>query len=357
MDIEIPRPKPSNAPSRWLAMQGAQSMMALANWPSYWMARFLGRGSSSLRFRQGFSFPKPTPNEAGTLLLLGAHGVKFSDAPDPVRLTWGLDSRDRIITTPTGIRFHLPSIDGLVLAETYLYDIHFCGADLHGKTVVDVGANVGDTALYFAERGAEVLAFEPDPMNFQGLLANLELNPSLRPRVHPFPFAVGTDGEVAFHVGLGGGSGMYESAGTVRSVKSVSLETLLKGRDRVYLLKSDCKGAEYELARQPAMRRFDHLAIEYLLDLTGTSPGRSPADPAARESARTGVRALESLQAQLHAAPAQPARNPRSRFRPGGARSPSWVRRKYLGTPGKLADDLSRDHRFPPGSTSRGQSI
>lgn len=276
MDIEIPRPKPSNAPSRWLAMQGAQSMMALANWPSYWMARFLGRGSSSLRFRQGFSFPKPTPNEAGTLLLLGAHGVKFSDAPDPVRLTWGLDSRDRIITTPTGIRFHLPSIDGLVLAETYLYDIHFCGADLHGKTVVDVGANVGDTALYFAERGAEVLAFEPDPMNFQGLLANLELNPSLRPRVHPFPFAVGTDGEVAFHVGLGGGSGMYESAGTVRSVKSVSLETLLKGRDRVYLLKSDCKGAEYELARQPAMRRFDHLAIEYYWISPGLPPGEAP---------------------------------------------------------------------------------
>ena len=106
----------------------------------------------------------------------------------------------------------MPSVDGLVLAETYLYDIHSSGGDLRGKTVIDVGANVGDTALYFAERGAEVVAYEPDPANFRWLLANLDLNPTLRSRIHPFPFAVGVEGEVEFHGGLGGGSGMYETA-------------------------------------------------------------------------------------------------------------------------------------------------
>jgi len=276
MTTETTRPKPSNAPSRWLLLQGSQSMMALKNWPSYWAARFLGRDPDSLRFRQGFVFPQPTPNEAGTLLFLGAHGVRFAEAPDPARLTWGLDPRARVVTTPSGIRFHLPSIDGLVLAETFLYDIHFSGEDLEGKTVVDVGANVGDTALYFAERGAEVLAYEPDPANYHGLLANLDLNPDLRSRVHPFPFAVGVDGEVEFHTGLGGGSGMYETAGTVRRVKSVSLATLLEGRDRVYLLKADCKGAEYELALQPAIARFDHLAIEYYWVAPGIPPGQDP---------------------------------------------------------------------------------
>ena len=275
-DSDSPRPNPSNRPSRWLAMQGAQSMMGLRNWPSYWIARFLGRPPAILRFRQGFSFPKPTSNETATLLFLSANGVRFSDAADPVRLTWGLDPQARIITTPTGIRFHLPSIDGLVLAETYLYDIHFCGTDLRGKTVVDVGANVGDTALYFAERGAEVLAYEPDPTNFKWLLANLDLNPSLRSRIHPFPFAVGTDGEVEFHTGLGGGSGMYETAGSVRRVKSVSLETVLEGRERLHLLKADCKGAEYELARQPALSRFDHLAIEYYWIAPDLPPGEEP---------------------------------------------------------------------------------
>jgi FkbM family methyltransferase len=275
MDIEPTSPRPSNAPSKWLAMQGAQSMMGLKNWPTYWIARFLGR-PVSLRFVQGFSFPKPTANEAGTLLFLSANGVKFSDTFDPVRLIWGLNPRDRIITTPTGIRFHLPSVGGLILAETYLYDIHFFLDDLRGKTVVDVGANVGDTALYFAAHGAEVLAYEPDPTNFQWLLANLDLNPSLRSRIHPFPLAVGVDGEIDFHAGLGGGSGMYETTGTVRRVKSVSLETVLAGRDRLHLLKADCKGAELELARQPAIGRFDHLAIEYYWIAPGLRAGETP---------------------------------------------------------------------------------
>lgn len=274
MGIEEYRPNPVRARLHGLARQGAQSMTGLQNWPAYWMARFLGR-PVSLRFRQGSSFPKATRNEAGTLLFLSANGVRFSDAPDPVRLTWGLDPRDRIITTPTGIRFHLPSVEGVILAETYLYDIHFCG-DLRGKTVVDIGANVGDTALYFAEQGAEVLAYEPDPTNFEWLRANLELNPNLRSRIHPFPYAAGVDGEVEFHVGLRGGSSLYETAGTVRRVKSVSLETILAGRDRLHLLKADCKGAEHELAGQPAIGRFDHLSIEYYWIAPGLPPGETP---------------------------------------------------------------------------------
>ena len=275
MDTEAPEPNPVRSRMRWLSTEGAQTLTVLRNWPTYWVDRFLGRRPASLRFRRGFSFPKPTRDEAGTLLFLGANGVRFAEAPDPSRLTWGLDPRDRIITTPTGTRFHLPSVEGVILAETYLYDIHFAG-DLRGKTVVDIGANVGDTALYFAEQGAEVLAYEPDPANYEGLLSNLDLNPNLRPRVHPFPFAAGVDGEVEFHGGLRGGSSIYETAGTVRRVKSVSLETILAGKDRVHLLKADCKGAEHELARQPAIGRFDHIAIEYYWTVPGLPPGETP---------------------------------------------------------------------------------
>ncbi|MGD1099805.1 MAG: FkbM family methyltransferase [Thermoplasmata archaeon] len=274
MGIEEDHPNPVRAHLQGLARQSTQSLTGLTNWPAYWMARFLGR-PITLRFRQGSSFPKATRDEAGTLLFLSANGVKFAPTGDPTQLTWGLDPRDRIITTPTGIRFHLPSADGVILAETYLYDIHYAG-DLRGKTVIDVGANVGDTALYFAEQGAEVFAYEPDPTNFEGLRANLDLNPTLRPHIHPFPYAAGADGEVEFHVGLRGGSSMYETGGTVRRVKAVSLETILGGRDRVHLLKADCKGAEHELARQPAIGRFDHVAIEYYWIAPGLSAGETP---------------------------------------------------------------------------------
>jgi FkbM family methyltransferase len=48
--------------------------------------------------------------------------------------------------------------------------------------VLDVGAFVGDTALYYARRGAFVMVVEPVPGNFELMLRNLELNPDLSER-------------------------------------------------------------------------------------------------------------------------------------------------------------------------------
>ena len=57
--------------------------------------------------------------------------------------------------------------------------------------VLDVGAFVGDTALYYARRGAFVVAVEPVPGNFELMLRNLELNPDLKSGILPINAAVG----------------------------------------------------------------------------------------------------------------------------------------------------------------------
>ncbi|MEY3273035.1 MAG: hypothetical protein RLZZ341_1936, partial [Pseudomonadota bacterium] len=63
-----------------------------------------------------------------------------------------------------------------------------CLEDLvdRGGVAVDVGANVGNHALFFAAHFAEVLAFEPHPRTH----ALLALNASLRSNVRCFPFAL-----------------------------------------------------------------------------------------------------------------------------------------------------------------------
>ena len=49
--------------------------------------------------------------------------------------------------------------------------------DVKGKDVVDVGANVGDTAIYFALKGAKhVYAFEPYPYSYNIAKKNIKLN-------------------------------------------------------------------------------------------------------------------------------------------------------------------------------------
>ena len=46
-----------------------------------------------------------------------------------------------------------------------------------GRVVVDVGANVGDSVVYFARRGAiHVYGFEPDVVTYNAALRNIELN-------------------------------------------------------------------------------------------------------------------------------------------------------------------------------------
>jgi hypothetical protein len=96
-----------------------------------------------------------------------------------------------ILRMPDGVLLTLESSDPLVLAETWLYEIPFLGFDLSGWFVLDVGAFVGDTALYYARRGAFVVAVEPVPGNFELMLRNLELNPDLKSRVLPINAAVG----------------------------------------------------------------------------------------------------------------------------------------------------------------------
>jgi hypothetical protein len=64
-----------------------------------------------------------------------------------------------------------------------------------GRVVWDVGAHDGYTALLYAQLGARVEAFEPDPSACERLLANLRLNPGLEPLVTLRAFGIepGTD--------------------------------------------------------------------------------------------------------------------------------------------------------------------
>src|SRR6266851_1823796 len=54
-----------------------------------------------------------------------------------------------------------------------LYDLY----DYRGGVVIDIGAYIGDTAVYFAKNGAaEVYSYEPNPINYEYLKKNINLN-------------------------------------------------------------------------------------------------------------------------------------------------------------------------------------
>ena len=156
----------------------------------------------------------------------------------------------------------------MIFSETFIHDIHFVGFDLKDKVIVDIGAFVGDTALYYANLGAIVYAYEPHPVNFYWLKKNIKLNPNLKDRIKIFNEAVGKDEEIEISIGgnINGGFSIYSPAkGKALRIKSISLRKILKENnlDNPYLLKTDCKGCEYYIIEDDAISKFEKVKIEY----------------------------------------------------------------------------------------------
>lgn len=125
------------------------------------------------------------------------------------------------------------------------------------KTIIDLGANIGLSALFFIKKfpTSRIVAVEPDAVNFSIMEKNLEKFSKsvsfLQAAIWP------TDGEVSLveedddHNSLGAWGYRTEASNgnSGLSVKAVTIPTIMKqyGMDFVDILKVDIEGAEYEL--------------------------------------------------------------------------------------------------------------
>jgi len=136
------------------------------------------------------------------------------------------------------------------------------------KVIIDVGANIGDSALYFISKGAKnVIALEPFPKNFELAKKNIESN-NLSDKV------------TVLLAGCSGQSGMFkinpEISGTCYStnsengmfeIKKFSLKDLVNQFHlNDALIKIDCEGCEYDTIIQSTpetLQKFSHMIIEF----------------------------------------------------------------------------------------------
>ena len=117
-----------------------------------------------------------------------------------------------------------------------------------GGTAIDAGANIGVTALRMAVAvgsGGRVIAFEPDPVNFERLLGNLALNPTQS--VHAIHAALGEcSGVLHAHVvdPRNRGSIRLTATGAEARVDVRRLDDLNLPIERLDVLKVDTEGFE-----------------------------------------------------------------------------------------------------------------
>ena len=137
-----------------------------------------------------------------------------------------------------------------------------------GRTVVDVGASIGESSIFFALRGASrVLSFEPYPIAYQSAKTNVAAN-GLSERVELRRAAVtGTIGRITLSPAIAGGHVRATDAEEGTSTPTTTLSAIVQELDRDdAILKMDCEGWEYDaILGSPgrALRAFSHIMLEY----------------------------------------------------------------------------------------------
>ena len=200
--------------------------------------------------------------------------------PDIRKQTYTITSENdkKIIITSNGIKFFIDSIHpGNTIIETFVREIHSINPkiDWNNKIVVDVGAECGDTPLYFASMGAKVFAFEPLKKHFEFFKKNLALNPTLSEKIIPINAAIGKDEQLKFYVSDDDECGSFGASFVSNNqdknfkyelVDGYKLETARKkfGINHIDLLKMDCKECEFYLTNED-LKDIDRIKLEYTI--------------------------------------------------------------------------------------------
>jgi len=140
--------------------------------------------------------------------------------------------------------------------------------DVKDKDVVDVGANIGDSAIYFALKGAKhVYAFEPYPYSYNIAKKNIKLN-HLEDKITLLNEGCGKSGFVIIKEDYKNVSGTdLKNFKEGKKIRIVSLDEIVKRFNLKHAaLKVDCEGCEYDLilnASDEALKAFDQIIMEY----------------------------------------------------------------------------------------------
>ena len=180
----------------------------------------------------------------------------------------------KIVEINNGPKFYLNSIYVGSIWETFIKKIHDVdnSKKMKDKIVFDVGANVGDTALFYANEGAKVYSFEPIKAHYDAMIQNISLNPDLSKNIIAVNAAMGKDETLKFFQDSEAdisysASFVYNHHGKnakIVEVQGYSLDTIISKYEisKVDLLKMDCKGCEFFLSNNN-LDKVSALKIEY----------------------------------------------------------------------------------------------
>ena len=144
---------------------------------------------------------------------------------------------------------------------------------VEGKIAIDIGANIGDSSIYFSTKKArKVFAVEPNNLSFQDLLKNIRAN-AMDDSIFPFNEALGSGAGFAKIANLTNTNGtLFDGIHAVSEPAKDSI--LVKDINRMIsvtpdndlILKMDCEGCEYnpiKCIENKNYKKIEQIFIEY----------------------------------------------------------------------------------------------
>jgi FkbM family methyltransferase len=158
----------------------------------------------------------------------------------------------------------------LSMIKEQFIDEQYKQLDVKNRVVIDIGANIGDSAIYFALKGAKhVYAFEPYPYSYMSAIKNIRLN-KLDDKITLLNEGCGKSGFITMAEDTKnyGGSDLRNSKnGNGIKIRIESLDQIVESFNlNDALLKIDCEGCEYGTllnAKKETLQKFNQMIIEY----------------------------------------------------------------------------------------------
>lgn len=153
----------------------------------------------------------------------------------------------------------------------------YSSLNVDGKTVLDIGANIADSSIYFAAKNAfKVIAVEPFPSNYDIAKENIKINKFenkitlIQGLIANKKSFISIDPE---YQGKGSGTNRIKHGNSIKDVKNgekiptYTIKNLIEEYNiKNGILKIDCEGCEYDIILQSdkeILHNFSEIFIEY----------------------------------------------------------------------------------------------
>lgn len=155
-----------------------------------------------------------------------------------------------------------------ICIEEFFSDDSWDMLDLNNRYIIDIGANVADTALYFAKNGANVIAFEPVKHLYELGLENINLNSELKNNIQFINKAVGGKRGTLRINNISATS--YINDNDTYQTEVITIRDVLNNYNfPADLLKMDCEGCEFEIIINEDLTMFTDIIFEHHSKIVG----------------------------------------------------------------------------------------